>query len=74
MLARTLGLPVPWSETASSDNRTVWLDRDGIAGGMVTALHDEEDRRLGHPADELGGPHPVERRRRLAATAVIDDD
>src|SRR5574338_635312 len=29
--AKRLGLEVPWKETADREDRTVWVDRDGIA-------------------------------------------
>lgn len=45
--ARKLGLEVPWVETVSSDDRTVWVDRDGIAARMVVALDNENQRRSG---------------------------
>ena len=41
-----LGLEVPWEEDADRENRTVWLDRDGIAARMLAAI-DEEVRRRG---------------------------
>jgi hypothetical protein len=44
--AARLGLEVPWEEGADRENRTVWLDRDGIAARMVEAI-DEEVRRRG---------------------------
>lgn len=45
--ARRLGLEVPWAETVSLDDRTVWVDRDGIAARMVVALAAEDRRRFG---------------------------
>jgi hypothetical protein len=41
-----LGLEMPWEEDADRENRTVWLDRDGIAARMLEAI-DEEVRRRG---------------------------
>jgi hypothetical protein len=43
--AKRLGLEVPWDETADRDDRTVWVDRDGIAQRMVEAVDDEIRRR-----------------------------
>ena len=43
--AARLGLEVPWEETADRENRTVWLDRDGIAERMLVAIDDEIRRR-----------------------------
>ncbi len=43
--ARRMQLEVPWDETISEDNRTVWLDRDGIAARMSEAIRDEQQRR-----------------------------
>jgi len=45
--ARKMGLQVPWTELVSEDSRTVWADRDGIAGRMVDALRAETQRRFG---------------------------
>jgi len=64
--AKTLGLPRPWAEGVTSDNRTLWQDRDGIAARMVPAIADEEIRRLGHPADESGGPRTLSERQQLS--------
>jgi hypothetical protein len=44
--AARLDLEVPWDETADRDDRTVWVDRDGIAARMLQAI-DEEIRRRG---------------------------
>ncbi len=44
--AARLDLEVPWEETADRDDRTVWVDRDGIAARMLEAI-DEEIRRRG---------------------------
>jgi hypothetical protein len=44
--AARLDLEVPWEETADRDDRTVWVDRDGIAARMLDAI-DEEVRRRG---------------------------
>lgn len=43
--AARLGLQVPWEESADREDRTVWLDRDGIAERMVHAIEDEVERR-----------------------------
>jgi hypothetical protein len=43
--AARLGLEVPWEETADREDRTVWLDRDGIAARMLEAIDEEIDRR-----------------------------
>ncbi len=45
--ARKLGRPVPWTETTDDDQRTVWVDRDGIAARMVEAIQAEHHRRNG---------------------------
>jgi len=45
--ARRMNLAVPWDETVSEDDRTVWLDRDGIAARMVEAIRAEQQRRAG---------------------------
>jgi hypothetical protein len=37
----------PWDETKDTDNRTVWIDRDGIAERMQEAVMNEQTRRLG---------------------------
>lgn len=42
--ARKLGRPVPWTETTDQDQRTVWVDRDGIAARMVEAIQAEQAR------------------------------
>jgi hypothetical protein len=39
--ARRLGIPVPWTEASTPDNRTIWRDRDGIAARMVKAIEAE---------------------------------
>lgn len=39
--ARKLGIPVPWAEATTHDNRTLWRDRDGIASRMVKAIEAE---------------------------------
>jgi hypothetical protein len=44
--AKRLGLEVPWEETVDREDRTVWVDRDGIAARMLEAI-DEESRRRG---------------------------
>ena len=43
--AARLGLEVPWEETADRADRTVWLDRDDIAGRMLEAIESEIERR-----------------------------
>jgi hypothetical protein len=63
--ARALGLPRPWEDGTTREDRTLWTDRDGIATRMVLAIPDEQVRRLGHPADDLGGPRELEDRARL---------
>jgi hypothetical protein len=40
-----LGKQVPWTPATSPDGRTVWRDRDGIAGRMVKAIKQEQARR-----------------------------
>jgi hypothetical protein len=42
--AKALSLPFPWAEDARGQ-RTVWLDRDGIAERMLRAVRDEKARR-----------------------------
>ena len=44
--AKTLGLTYPWTDGVSDDDRTVWIDRDGIAARMVTAIQAEQSRRF----------------------------
>jgi len=39
--ARKLGIPVPWTEATTRNNRTLWRDRDGIASRMVRAIEAE---------------------------------
>jgi hypothetical protein len=43
--ARRLDLEVPWEETADRADRTVWVDRGGIAERMLAAIDDEIRRR-----------------------------
>jgi len=43
--AARLGLGVPWEETADREDRTVWVDRDGIAERMLEAIETEMERR-----------------------------
>ncbi len=43
--AKRLRLEVPWEETADREDRTVWVDRDGIAARMLAAIEDEIRRR-----------------------------
>lgn len=38
---------MPWTETTGQDQRTVWVDRDGIAARMVEAIQAEHHRRTG---------------------------
>jgi hypothetical protein len=64
--AKALGLPRPWEEGVTRGDRTLWIDRDGIADRMVPAIFDEQHRRYPHPADDVGGPRDLEARRRLA--------
>ncbi len=45
--AAAMGRPRPWDEAKDDDNRTVWLDRDGIAERMRDAVMNEQTRRLG---------------------------
>lgn len=45
--AKALALPLPWDETARKD-RTVWLDRDGIAARMLAAIRAERSKRGGN--------------------------
>jgi hypothetical protein len=42
--AKALSLPLPWAEDARGQ-RTVWLDRDGIAERMLRAVREEKARR-----------------------------
>jgi hypothetical protein len=44
-LRRRLGLKVPCGEDADRDDRTVWVDRDGIAKRMLEPIDDEVRRR-----------------------------
>jgi hypothetical protein len=44
--ASALGLDRPWREGVSTDNRTVWVDRDGIAARMCAAIRAEQQRRF----------------------------
>jgi len=44
--AKAMRLQRPWDETVSADNRTVWVDRDGIAARMVKAIQAEQHRRF----------------------------
>jgi len=43
--AAKLGLEVPWEEKADREDRTVWVDRDGIAERMLRAIDVEIGRR-----------------------------
>jgi hypothetical protein len=45
--SKALGLERPWRELESSDGRTVWADRDGIASRMVPAIQAELAQRVG---------------------------
>jgi hypothetical protein len=45
--ATAMGRRRPWDETKDDDNRTVWIDRDGIADCMREAIVNEQARRLG---------------------------
>jgi hypothetical protein len=42
--AKALSLPLPWAEDARGQ-RTVWLDRDGIAERMLRAIGEEKAQR-----------------------------
>jgi hypothetical protein len=42
--AKALSLPLPWAEDARGQ-RTVWLDRDGIAERMLRAVREEKAQR-----------------------------
>lgn len=57
--ARRLHLDrLPWDET-EKDGRTVWVDRDGIAGRMLEAVQQEQRRRqagLARPRRPLAAP------------------
>jgi hypothetical protein len=49
--AKALGLiSRPWLEDTSSDNRTIWRDRDGIAERMIEAINKEKARRTASAA------------------------
>ena len=43
--AARLRLEVPWQEDADREDRTVWVDRDGIAERMLEAINEEIRRR-----------------------------
>ena len=45
--ATALGLPKPWEEGSSEDDRTVWLAVDDVASRMGVAIEDELRRRNG---------------------------
>lgn len=45
--AKALGLGYPWDDGVSTDDRTVWIDRGGIAARMVAAIQSEHHRRFG---------------------------
>jgi hypothetical protein len=47
--AKAMGLAYPWNEDVL-DDRTLWVDRDGIATRMLTAISAEKDRRNGRRA------------------------
>jgi hypothetical protein len=42
--AKALSLPLPWAEDAHGQ-RTIWLNREGIAERMLHAVHEEKARR-----------------------------
>lgn len=44
-IAKRLGLGLPWTEAESTEGRTVWRDRDGIAARMEAAMSAELDKR-----------------------------
>ncbi len=82
--AKALGLPVPWTEESSPDNRTVWVDRDGIAARMYPLFDESHWRRIpesswpdgtrkSHPADDEGGPYSAAHRAKLSARDVVED-
>lgn len=49
-LSKRLGFPtLPWSEEESPEGRTIWRDRDGIAGRMHEAVRAEQYRRQQAP-------------------------
>lgn len=86
--AKALGLPVPWAEASSAENRTVWLDRDEIAGRMYVVLSDEWERRTPphwmpdgtrFPSPAEVGPeareaHSRDRLAKLAALEAVEDE
>lgn len=43
--AKKLGLPLPWDEGVTDDDRTLWRDRDGIADRMLQAIQNEQQYR-----------------------------
>jgi hypothetical protein len=43
--AKTLGLPYPWEDATSHDDRTIWIDRDGVARLLLDAVATEKKRR-----------------------------
>lgn len=45
-ISKRLGLGLPWDVEANADDRTVWRDRDGIAGRMFEAIREETERRF----------------------------
>ena len=45
-ICKRLGLGLPWDEDENVDERTVWRDRDGIAGRMLEAIREETERRF----------------------------
>lgn len=50
-VSRRLGFTeLPWSEGESPEGRTLWRDRDGIAGRMRDAVIEERHRRHHEPA------------------------
>ena len=44
-IASRLGLPWPFDVVTGSDRRTLWRDRDGIAGRMLDAIRKERQSR-----------------------------
>lgn len=45
-VAKRLGFGLPWDEGENAEERTVWRDRDGIAGRMHEAIRQETERRF----------------------------
>jgi hypothetical protein len=45
-IAKRLGFGLPWDEEENAEERTVWRDRNGIAGRMLEAIREETERRF----------------------------